>query len=151
MSGESIRLWSGSYQSPHCSIQAPYLLREDLPFISQPGPCLWLTQLDHSLWVVSGLSCVITVPSCSKKMWNTVRMPHLILPDRNLLITLIGLIRKAGIKLGSSKWRIWNVCEVEMHYQDYSDFIRISIKSHVFIPCPYLNFVEACVSPILER
>ena len=27
----------------------------------------------------------------------------------------------------------------------------LTIKSHVFVSCPYLNFVEACLSPILER
>lgn len=68
-----IRQLSGK---PRYAIKAPSLLREGLSFLSQQGPCLCLAQLDPSSWVVSGLSCVITVPRCSKKTRNTVRMPH---------------------------------------------------------------------------
>lgn len=69
-----IRQLSGE---PHCSIKAPYPPRRKLVFsYHNKDPVSCLTQLDPISWVVSGLSCVITVPSCSKKMWNTVRMPH---------------------------------------------------------------------------
>ncbi len=66
------QLWG----EPRYTIKAPSLLREGLSFLSQQGLCLCLAQLDPSSWVVPGLSCVITVPSCSKKTRNTARMPH---------------------------------------------------------------------------
>lgn len=71
MSGESIRL---CYSRETCGIKAQYLLGEILAFLSQQGPFLCFVQ--SSLWVVPELSYVIPVPSCSKKMWDTLRAPH---------------------------------------------------------------------------
>ena len=57
----------------------------------------------RSSWVVSGLSCIITVPRCSKKTLEYSENASF-QPGRNCLITSMGLIRRAAVRLGGSKW-----------------------------------------------
>lgn len=137
MSGESIRLW---YSRQTCVIKAQYLLGEGLTFLSQQGPFLCLVQ--SSLWVVPELSGVIPVPSCSKKMWDTVRTPHFSL----IRITWEPRLdwRQADTRLGMLKMKY-----MKCLWWFGDDFIDISSESFLFIPCPYLHFTEALCA-ILE-